>query len=241
MTKQDVLIKKAWNSIEYQNFITYLKSLQDVKYKEFHSGLVLGSRYEMIGIRVPIMREIAKEIVKGNREDFLKYVQNHYYEEVMIQGFVIATFQEEKTFYPYFQKHIPKIDNWALCDSFCSAIKIVKKNKEKYFQESLQLALRSEEFMARVGIVMLLNHFISQENLETIFQTLNQMTSNQFYVNMAQAWLICELYIHFPFETTVFLKSNTLNAFTQNKAISKIHDSYRVSAEEKEQLKLFRK
>ena len=51
---------KTWNAEEYKEFVKYLISLKDKKYKEFHSSLVLNSKYEMIGIRVPIMRKIAK-------------------------------------------------------------------------------------------------------------------------------------------------------------------------------------
>ena len=58
---------------------------------------------------------------------------------------------------------------------------------------------------------------------------------------MAEAWLVCELYTKFPKETKKYILNNNLNKFTQNKAISKIHDSYRVSAEEKEMLNKFRK
>lgn len=58
---------------------------------------------------------------------------------------------------------------------------------------------------------------------------------------MAEAWLICELYIKYPKETKAFIKNNNLNKFTQNKAISKIHDSYRVSKEEKELLSNYKK
>ena len=58
---------------------------------------------------------------------------------------------------------------------------------------------------------------------------------------MAQAWLICELYIKHPKETLKFVKQNNLNKFTHNKAISKIHDSYRVSREDKELLNKYRK
>ena len=58
---------------------------------------------------------------------------------------------------------------------------------------------------------------------------------------MAEAWLICEMYIKYPKEIKKFLENNNLNKFTQNKAISKIHDSYRVSKEEKELLKILKK
>ncbi len=68
---------------------------------------------------------------KSNIEEFLEYAQNKYYEEVMIQGLVISHIKDEKLFYKYFIKYINKIDNWALCDSFCSSIKIVRKYEEK--------------------------------------------------------------------------------------------------------------
>ena len=232
---------KKWNKESYKEFVSYLMSLQDIEYKEFHSSLVLNSKYQMIGIRIPIMRNIAKEIAKGNIEDFLEYSQNKYYEEIMIQGLVISRIKDEKLFYKYFKEHTKKIDNWALCDSFCNSIKIVKKYEEKYFKEAIKLALDEEEFISRIGLVIILSHFIDQKNLDEIFKTLNKIKSDKFYINMAEAWLICEMYIKFPKQTKEFLQKNHLNKFTQNKAISKIHDSFRVSKEEKELLTNFKK
>lgn len=241
MSTPQFITVKTWNKEEYKEFIKYLLSLQDIKYKEFHSSLVLNSKYEMIGIRVPIMRDVAKKIAKNNIEEFIEYAQNTYYEEVMIQGLVISHLKDEKLFYKYFIKFINKIDNWAICDSFCSSIKIVRNYEEKYFKEAIKMALNREEFISRVGLVMILNHFISQKNLDIIFDTLNKIQSDKFYINMAEAWLVCEMYIKYPKETKEFLKNNRLNKFTQNKAISKIHDSYRVSKEEKELLNKYRK
>lgn len=232
---------KTWNQELYKEFVKYLISNQDKKYKEFHSSLVLNSKYEIIGIRVPAMRNIAKEIAKGDIESFLEYAQDKYYEEVMIQGLVISHIKDEKLFYKYFKEYINKIDNWALCDSFCSSVKIVEKYEEKYFIEANKMAASNKEFVARVGLIIILNHFVKQNNLDTIFNTLNKIQSDKFYINMAEAWLLCEMYIKFPKETQVFLKENNLNKFTQNKAISKIYDSYRVSKEEKELLKKYRK
>ena len=231
----------TWNRDKYRQFVEYLISIQDLKYKEFHSSLVLNSKYEMIGIRVPIMRDIAKKIAKGNIEEFLEYAQDRYYEEVMIQGLVISHIKDEKEFHKYFREYINKIDNWALCDSFCSSIKIVKKYEEKYFKEAVKMALNKKEFISRVGLVMILNHFINQNNFDGIFDTLNKIQSDKFYINMAEAWLLCEMYIKFPKETTKFLKKNNINTFTQNKAISKIHDSYRVRKKKKEILNNYRK
>ena len=239
MEEQINLIK--WNDKSYKSFVQYLMSQKDEKYKEFHRSLVLNSKYEMIGIRVPLMRKIANEISKTDIEEFLKYAQDKHYEEVTIQGLVISHIKDEKAFNKYFTDFIKKIDNWAICDTFCSSIKIVKKYEEKYFKEAVKLALNKKEFLSRVGLVMILDHFINEKNLEEIFDTLNKIENDKFYINMAEAWLICEIYIKFPEETTLFLKNNNLNKFTQNKAISKIHDSYRVSKKEKDYLNTLRK
>ena len=235
------MIPKTWSKDNYKIFIDYLKTIKDEKYKKFHSSLVLNSKYEMIGIRLPIMRKIAKEISKTNIEEFLKYSQNKYYEEIMIQGLVISNIKDEKTFNKCFKSHINKIDNWALCDSFCNSIKIVKKYEEKYFPLAIEMCLSEEEFISRTGLVIILSHFVEEKNLKEIFNALNKIASDAFYINMAQAWLICDLYIKYPKETMKFIKQNNLNKFTHNKAISKIHDSFRVSKEDKEYLNVLRR
>ena len=201
------MIPEKWNIENYKVFLEYLKSIKDEKYKEFHSSLVLNSKYEMIGIRVPVMRDIAKEIAKKTSiQDFLKYSKDNFYEEIMIQGLVISHIKDEKVFYSYFKKHIEKIDNWALCDTFCSAIKIVEKYEEKYFKEALEMSLNEEEFISRIGLVIILNHFVNEKNADKIFETLNQIKSDKFYINMAEAWLICEMYIKNNKKTKEFIK-----------------------------------
>lgn len=223
-----------WNKENYIEFINYLKTIKEEKYKEFHQSLVLNSKYEMLGIRLPIMRKIAKEISKSNIEEFLNIAEDNYYEEIMIQGLVISYIKDEQLFYKYHLKHVKKIDNWALCDTYCNSIKIVKKHEEKYFKESLKMSLNNDEFISRTGLIMILSHFINKNNLENIFAILNKIESDKYYVNMAQAWLLCEMFIKYREETLIFLEKHNLNKFTINKTISKIHDSYRVSKEDKE-------
>lgn len=232
----------VWNEKTYKEFLEYLFSLKDEKYKEFHKSLVLETKYEMIGIKLPILRRIAKDISKNNPIGFLSLNQNTYYEEVMLQGLVISAIKDEKVFNSYFKKHIKKIDNWALCDTFTTSIKIVKLHEKKYFKECLKLSLSNKEYISRVGLITILSHFINKDNLEEIFKMLDTIESDKYYINMAQAWLVCEMFIKHRDETLKYLENNKLNKFTQNKAISKIHDSYRVTQKDKTYLnKLKRK
>ena len=228
------MIPEVWNKDSYKEFINYLLSLKDDKYKEFNKSIVLNSKYEMIGIRVPNVKDIAKKI--KDIDEFLKYSGNTYHEEILLQGLVISRIKDEELFYKYYKEYIKKIDNWALCDTFCSSIKIVRKYEDKYFNESIKLSLSDKEFISRVGLVTILDHFINKENLNTIFNTLNSINSDKFYINMAEAWLVCEIYTKYPNETLEFIKNNNLH-----KSISKIRDSFRVSKEEKEELIKYRK
>ena len=214
--------------------INYLFSIQDIKYRDFNKKLI-NTKYEIIGVKIPILKNISKKL------DINMNFKDKYFEEVMIEGFIISNIKDEELFYKYFIKHINKIDNWSLCDSFVSSIKIVKKYEDKYFNEAIKLSLSDDEFISRVGIVMILDYFIKKDNLNIIFDTLNKIKSDKFYLNMAISWLICELYIKYPNETLKFIKNNNLNKFTINKAISKINDSNRINIYEKNMLKQYKK
>ena len=90
-------IPTTWTKETYQEYINYLISLKEEKYKEFNQKLIT-SKYEILGIRLPIIRKIAKQISKTNYKDFLKYTKSKYYEEVMIEGLVISTIKDELIF-----------------------------------------------------------------------------------------------------------------------------------------------
>ena len=71
------LVKEKWNEETYQEYVEYLKSFKDKKYKEFHERLTT-TKYEILGIRVPMQRKIAKEISKGDIVSFLENTNEHY-------------------------------------------------------------------------------------------------------------------------------------------------------------------
>lgn len=228
-------IANNWDCKSYQEFVTYLISIKDEKYRDFNSK-ICKTKYKMLGIRLPVLRKIIKEIMKTDYLEFLKVIKNNYYEEIMLEGLVIANIKDEKLFFKYFNNYIKKIDDWSICDSVCNSLLILKNDRDKYFTYFKQLVLQDDEFTSRVGLVTILNFYIEEEYLEEIFSILNQIVSDKYYINMAEAWLICELYIKESKRTLEYLKNNKLNTFTHNKAIGKIKDSYRVSKEEKEML-----
>lgn len=229
-------IKEKWTEKDYFEYVDYLESLSDEKYKEFHSKLTT-TKYEILGIRVPMQRKIAKEISKGDIASFLECSKNHYYEEVMIKGFVLGNIKEKEVLLKYLEDYVSLVDNWAINDGFCNSLKIVEKDKEFWFHYFANYFKSPEEFRVRVGLIVFLSFYVEEDYLEKIFSLVDEITVDKYYVNMGIAWLLCECFTKYPNKTLKYLLKSKINTFTFNKTISKIRDSYRVSKEEKEYLK----
>lgn len=222
-----------WNEQKYQEYIEYLKSIREEEYKKF-SLKTITTKYEMLGIRLPIQRKIAKEILKGDIISFLNISNSTYYEEVMIKCLVLANVKEKKVFLTYIEDYVSLIDNWAICDSFCNSLKIINTDKKFWFNYFSDYTKKQAEFFIRVGLITFLNHYVEEEYLDSIFQIIDTITLDKYYVNMAIAWLLCECFIKCREKTLNYFIKSKINTFTFNKTISKIRDSYRVSQEDKE-------
>lgn len=225
-------VPSEWNEESYQSFQRELVLLEDETYREFNFKLIF-TEYEKIGIRLPYLKDLAKKIAKGNPISFLEVVESTYYEEVMLEGLVIATLKDIDLVLEYFSRYIWKIDNWAHCDSVISSMKIVKANREIFFRRIKKYLKSKDEYIVRVGIVLLLNYYIDDFYIDKIFRLCNGIKLDTYYVNMALAWLVSECFVKQKTKTVLFLGNNKLNKFTQNKAISKIRDSFRVSENDK--------
>ena len=63
------LIKEKWSQDSYQKYQNSLKNQADSKYREFQKKLTT-TRYEILGISVPKLRQIAKQISKTDLFSF---------------------------------------------------------------------------------------------------------------------------------------------------------------------------
>lgn len=230
------LKKELWTEKDYKEFITYLKSIGDPKFISF-SKKIIKEEVDMLGIKVPVLKTIAKQIACGAYKSFLKINQNHYYEEVMIEGLVIGYIKEEKDFDSYLDPFVKKINNWAVCDTCTANMKIIKKNPKKYFPILKKYIKSKEEYQVRFALVCFLDHYKESQYVEEILKSIRSIKIHTYYIDMAIAWLLCELFIHHKELLLKQLNTLPLNTFTFHKFVSKCCDSYRVSKEDKEYLK----
>ncbi|WP_434797553.1 DNA alkylation repair protein [Terrisporobacter vanillatitrophus] len=219
-----------------------LIKLADDKYRSFHSNLCPGVE-NILGVRLPLLRKIAKNLSK--EEDYHNYLNNDdtkYYEEIMIEGLIIGYLKtDNENRFNYIKNFIPKIDNWAICDSFCNNLKFTKKNINEVWNFILPYTSSQNEFDIRFAVVMILNFYIIEDYIDDVLNTLNNIHHDGYYVKMAVAWAVSYAYIDFPEKTLAFLKNNNLDNFTYNKSLQKIIESNRVSKEDKDLMRIMKK
>ena len=234
-----------WKEESYLEYISYLKGISNNSTRQFNERIFNDTK-EVLGLKIPEMRKVAKEILASNAEEFLRLAKKHdkYLEEVMIESFVISNLKEDiEKKINRVDEFVNKITSWAICDSFVPSLKIIKKNKEVFWDYLMKKYRKSsKEFELRFIIICLMDYYIDDEHLEKIFEIFKDVKKEDYYVRMAVAWAICECFIKRRDETLEFLKSlNNFDTFTFNKAVDKCRDSYRVTNEDKEMLKKMKK
>lgn len=225
----------------YLELKTELAKLADDEYREFVMKICPSER-PFLGVRVPLIRDIARQAPAEKIPEFLK-VSPVGYEEVLARGFLISRLPFDEMM-QWFDSQVDCIDDWSTCDTFCSAVgKVVKKNKAKFFDVKMdELLSDSREFAVRVGLVLLKAAYVDEEYLQVIFDRVSGLASrDEYYIRMGIAWLLCDCFIKYPTATTSYMLSSKLPKWTYNKTISKICDSYRVDEETKGLLRKIRK
>ena len=214
----------------------------DNKYKTFSSSLIPNID-NVLGVRLPTLRKIAKEIYKNNQwKEFLNQNSLKYMEEIMLQGMVIGLLDLPiSECLKYVENFVPKINNWSVCDSFCCGLKFVEKNKNAVWSCIQPYFTSENEFEIRFAFVILLNFFIVENYVDNCIKLIDEFKNDKYYAQMAVAWCLSICYIKFPEKTLEYLKKSNLDNWTFNKSIQKICESLRVDKDTKNMLKYLRR
>ena len=156
----------------------------------------------------------------------------------MVYGLVIGYMKEDfETRLKYLDRFVPTIDNWAVCDCCCSTYKFTNKNLKEMFEYIQKYIVSKNEFEVRFACIILMDYYLVDEYIDTVFEIFNGIKLEKYYVQMGIAWAISEAFIKYEEKTRKFLKNNSLDKFTYNKALQKIIESNRVSKDVKAEMR----
>lgn len=213
-----------------------LENLTNKEYAAFNKKLCPDTAKKVLGIKIPQLRTLAKQIVTAeNWKELIDKFDITIFEETILKGLVIAyskiDIAEKLTLV---KKFVPDMDSWAITDTFCPTLKIKQKDLEDVWEFILPYAKSSKEFEARFAIIMMLDYYIIEDYVDKVIKVIDETENNAYYVQMAKAWIIAEIGIKFNEKTMSYLEGkNSLDKFTYNKALQKMIESYRISDEQK--------
>ncbi len=214
-----------------------LFSLQDEKYREFHSKLIPTiDPDKIIGVRTPVLRKQVKELAK--RPDIYEYMMSlphTYYEENNLHAFLIEQIKDYEECVRRLEEFLPYVDNWATCDSMTP--KVFKKHKGELL-EKISVWLASDHvYTIRFGIEMLMKSYLDEDFDERYLEWVAAVRSEEYYVNMMIAWYFATALAKQYEATLPYIVESRLADWTHNKAIQKAVESYRITPEQKVYLK----
>ena len=223
-----------------------LEKLKDDKYQKFQSKLIPNAT-NIIGVRIPQLRKIAKNIHKSSNNEEINSIinfreENEPLELKLIQGFLIGLKKsDEKEFFKDIEKFIPQIDNWAVCDCLCASLKQTKKYKNEMYDFLKKYLASSKEYEIRFGVVMLLNYYIDDTHIERTLRDLSILKSNDYYAQMGIAWALSICYVKYYDKTHNFILNTNIDKTILALTIKKVCESLRPTEKEKQELKEYKK
>jgi 3-methyladenine DNA glycosylase AlkD len=217
-----------------------LQENAEPEYAAFSSKLIPGKE-GIMGVRIPVLRDIARSIVKDDWETFLQDTPENF-EEEMLRGLVIATApMDTERRIVLTESHLDIIDNWSTCDSFCTSWKVPRKDSARIYDYFSALMDSGTEYRMRVSLIMRMDHFLDGDHVEDMLEDIVSYRHEGYYYKMGAAWAVSFCYIKFPEVTEGYLKDPKMDDWICNKSIQKIRESYRVPDESKERLKSFKR
>ncbi|WP_026669332.1 DNA alkylation repair protein [Butyrivibrio sp. AE3006] len=210
---------------------------QDIKYRDFQVKLIPGTDPDdMIGVRTPELRKLAKQYAKADGiDEFLDDLPHKYFDENQLQAFIISGMKDYDLCMEKLCQFLPYVDNWATCDQMSP--KIFKKHKEELLKKIDEWIVSDKTYTVRFAIGMLMEHFLDDDFDMKYPEMVAKVRSDEYYINMMIAWYFATALAKQYDSIIPFIENKKLDVWTHNKAIQKSIESYRITPEQKEYLK----
>ena len=224
------------------NIQQQLFALQDLKYRDFNAKLVPGMDVnDIIGVRTPELRKLAKQLAKDERVgEFLAVLPHQYLDEMNLHGFIISEIKEYDECLEQIERFLPYVNNWATCDLLSPKAFKQKKNRVRLIDDIKPWMASDEPFTIRFGIEMLMSFYLDEDFKPEFLKWVSEIRHDHYYVKMMVAWYFATALAKQWDATLPYIQNMTMEKWTHNKAIQKAVESYRITPEQKELLKSYK-
>ena len=193
------------------------------------------------GVRLTLLRNIAKLIIKEKRYDY--FIEKHdSFEELTIHAYAIGYLKEDiDVCLKYLKDFIPLVDNWSVSDSVCQNLKFARKYPKEVFEFLKSMKDSNNEWEIRIIAVTFLSHFLNDEYIDEVISILDKLKRPSYMAKMGIAWALATAMAKYEDKVLNYLESSSLDDWTYNKALSKMKESFRVSDKTKEKISIMKR
>ena len=225
-------------SAEYaQNRLFELKSGE--AFAAFQSSLLPTLPHEaIIGVRVPALRKLAKELGRASAfslDEFMSDLPHQFFEENNLHIILLSSIKDYNECLKQTELFLPFIDNWATCDFGLPAP--LAKQPDRLLPNVQNWLQSDEPYTVRFAVGALLAAYMGEQFKSEYPALVAAVTSTEYYVNMMRAWYFATALAKHWDAALPYIEERRLDAWTHNKAIQKSLESARIPQEKKERLK----
>lgn len=227
----------------------------DLAYKSFNAKLLPTVDAEtMAGVRTPVLRKIAKELIR--REDagtFLEALPHRLFEENQVHAFAIGLERGYDTALSLYDAFLPYVDNWATCDQM--PVKTLATRPDETLTQVERWLASGRSYTIRFAMGVLMRLYLEELFEERLCSMVadTRMSGHEnapatdddiYYVDMMRAWFFAEALAKQEATALPYLERQgegaLLDEWTRRKAIQKAIESRRISDDMKGYLRTLR-
>ncbi|MBR2254690.1 MAG: DNA alkylation repair protein [Candidatus Methanomethylophilaceae archaeon] len=217
-----------------------LESLADEGYREFTSSLIPGKE-GILGVRVPDIHRLAKTIIDEDWRSFLDEAPSCFEEEMLEAEVIASAPMDVDERIRYTEEFIGTMDNWSVCDLFCSRWSFDVTESDQVWTYFRGLMGSGMEYPMRASMVLRSMRFRDADHIRDIVGDARSFDHAGYYYRMGCAWSLCECFVYDREDVLNLLEQGGLPIWTHNKTIQKIVESRRTSKEDRELVRSLRR
>lgn len=213
---------------------------RDEEYADFTAKLIPNvPRESIIGVRTPQLRSIAKRFGKNaGIDEFLSALPHEYHEQNFVHAYIAESIGDFDFAVKTIEAFLPYVTNWAVCDSMTP--RVFAKHTGELLPIIKKWLQSAHSYTVRFGLRMLMCFYLEKEFASEINALAASVCSEEYYVNMMQAWYFATALAKQYDSTVPFVAEHRLSPWVHNKTIQKAVESFRITAEQKAHLKTLR-
>ncbi|MBQ5333472.1 MAG: DNA alkylation repair protein [Oscillospiraceae bacterium] len=209
---------------------------RDEKFHTFQSRLIPNIPSEsIIGVKTPVLRNMAKKIYSDGADDFLSQLPHKYFEENQLHFFVLSHIKDYELCIKKIEEFLPYVDNWANCDQ--AAFRLFSKHKAELLEKIREWISSEHTYTVRFAVKLLMQFFLDEDFSDEYPKMAANVSHEDYYVRMMIAWYFATALAKQYDSVIPYFEECRLDEWIHRKAIQKAIESYRISDEHKEYLR----